>query len=120
DIPILEYLLVPEILLYVLIAVLGYLLFSALYVGVGASMADITSTNNFQGMVMMLPFLPFIFISPVIRDPSGLIAQIGTFIPFTSPGVLLLRLSILEEWPWIEIFIALAVLSVSIYIFMKL
>ncbi|MEH7238736.1 ABC transporter permease [Bacillus sp. JJ1562] len=120
DIPILEYLFVPEVLLFVLIAVLGYLLFAALFVGVGATMADMSSAGNFQGMVMMLPFLPFIFIGPVVGDPSGMFAQIGTYIPFSAPGVLLLRLTLLEEWPWIEILLSLSILIVSIWLFMKL
>ncbi len=120
DIPILEYLFVPEVLLFVLIAILGYLLFSALFVGVGATMADMSSAGNFQGLVMMLPFLPFIFIGPIVGDPSGLFAKVGTFIPFATPGVLLLRLTLLEEWPWMEIGIALLILVLSIWLFMKL
>lgn len=120
DIPILDYLIGPEVLLFVLIAILGYLLFAALFVGVGATMADMSSAGNFQGMVMMLPFLPFVFIGPVIGDPGGLIAQIGTYIPFTAPGVLLLRLTFLEEWPWIEIIVSLVILGISIWLCMKL
>lgn len=120
DVPILQYLFVPELLLYLLIAILGYLLFAALFVGVGATMADVTTSGNFQGLVFMLPFLPFIFIGPVVNDPSGLIAQIGSYIPFSAPGVLLLRLTILEEWPWVEIIISLAILVISIVIMMKL
>ncbi|MFT4416127.1 ABC transporter permease [Fredinandcohnia humi] len=120
DIAVFNYLLVPEIALYVVIAILGYLLFSALFVGVGATMADMSSAGNFQGLVMMLPFLPFVFIGPVASDPSGLIAQVGTYIPFTAPGVLLLRLTLLENWPWLEIGISLVVLSISIWLFMKL
>lgn len=115
-----KYLLAPELLLYILIACMGYLLFSAIFVGIGATMSDMTTAGNFQGFVMMLPFLPFLFIGPVVNDPSGLWAQVGTYIPFTTPGVLLLRLTILEEWPWIEIAIGLAILAVSIWIFMKL
>lgn len=120
DIPILEYLFVPELILFVAIAILGYFLFAALFVGFGATMADITSSGNFQGMIMMLPFLPFVFIGPVLSDPSGLFAQIGTYFPFTTPGVLLLRLSIMEELPWTQIIIALAILVVSIWICTKL
>ncbi|PAV31493.1 hypothetical protein CIL05_02225 [Virgibacillus profundi] len=120
DIPIMEYLLVPELALLIGIAILGFLLFASIFVGIGATMADISTAGNFQGMVMMLPFLPFIFIGPVASDPSGLMAQIGTYIPFTSPGVLLLRLSMLDEWPWMEIVISLAILIVSVWIFMKL
>lgn len=120
EVPVLSYLLVSELLLYLLIAVMGYLLFAALFVGVGATMADVTTAGNFQGLVMMLPFLPFVFIGPILHNPSGLIAQIGSFIPFSAPGVLLLRLTILDEWPVFEIVLALIVLAVSIWIFMKL
>ncbi|HLR63251.1 MAG TPA: ABC transporter permease [Lentibacillus sp.] len=119
NVAILEYLLVPELILLIGIAILGYFLFAALFVGVGATMADMSTTGNFQGMVMMLPFLPFIFIAPVINDPSGIVAQVGTYIPFTTPGVLLMRLMVLEEWPWVEIIIALAILVVSIWILTK-
>lgn len=120
DVPILEYLFVGELLLLIAIAILGYLLFASIFVGIGATMADMSTAGNFQGMVMMLPFLPAIFIGPVINDPSGFVAQLGTYIPFTSPGVLLLRLSLLEEWPWMEILIAIAILAVSVWFFMKL
>ena len=120
DIPLIEYLLVPELLLFVAIAIMGYFLYAAIFVGVGATMADMSSAGNFQGLVMMLPFLPFMFIGPVLSDPSGLFAQVGTYIPFSAPGVLLLRLSLLESWPWVEIAISLAILLVSIWVFMKL
>lgn len=120
DIPIAKYLLVPELLLLLVIALAGYLLFAALFVGIGATVEDMTATSNFQGMVMMLPFLPFLFISPIMNDPSGWAAKVGSFIPFTAPGVLLMRLSLLDEWPWTELIIALAVLFVSIWVMMKL
>lgn len=120
DVPILEYLFVPELALMLVIAVLGYLLFAALFVGIGATMADISTAGNFQGMIMMLPFAALIFVGPVFSDPSGIWAQIGSYIPFTSPAILILRLSLMEEWPWIEIIIALAILIVSVWVFMKL
>ncbi|MCZ2258093.1 ABC transporter permease [Sporosarcina sp. G11-34] len=120
DFPLLEYLLVPELFLLLFIAFAGYLLFAAIFVGIGATVEDMTATSNFQGIVIMLPFLPVILIGPILADPSGLIAQIGSFIPITAPAVLLVRLSILDEWPWMEIGIAVAVLVFSIWLFMKL
>lgn len=120
DIPLLEYLFVPELLLFLFIAFAGYFLFAAIFVGLGATVEELTATSNFQGMIMMLPFLPFLFIAPIMSDPSGLIAKVGTFIPITSPAILLLRLSMLEEWPWMEIVISLVILVISIWLFMKL
>lgn len=120
DFPLLEYLLVPEMFLLLFIAFAGYLLFAAIFVGIGATVEDMTATSNFQGMVMMLPFLPAIFIMPILSDPSGLIAKIGSFIPITAPAVWLVRLSVLEEWPWMELGIAIVILLLSIWLFMKL
>ncbi|MBP2076331.1 ABC transporter permease [Oceanobacillus polygoni] len=120
DIPIMEYLLVPETLLLVFIAILSYLMFASIFVGIGATMSDITTAGNFQGFVMMLPFAPLVIMGPVFKDPSGIVAQVGTYIPFTAPGVLIMRLSTLEQWPWIEIIISLIVIMASVWIFMKL
>ena len=93
---------------------------AALFVGLGATIEDMSSTSNFQGLIMMLPFSPLLLIGPILSDPSGLVAQIGTFIPFTSPAVLIVRLSLLEEWPWVEIGIAIALLAVVVWLVMKL
>jgi ABC-2 type transport system permease protein len=120
DIPLLEYLFVPELLILLLIAVAGYLLFAAIFVGIGATVEDMTATSNFQGMIMMLPFLPLVFIGPLIDDPSGTVAKVGTFIPVTSPAVLIMRLSMLDEWPWLEVILALIVLAASIWFTIKL
>lgn len=120
DIPIMTYLLVPETILLVMIALLSYLMFAAIFVGIGATMSDIASAGNFQGLVMMLPFLPLIIMGPVISNPNGIIGTVSTFIPFTSPGVLLIRLTILDEWPWMEIAIALVIILLSIILFMKI
>ncbi|WP_404406938.1 ABC transporter permease [Jeotgalibacillus malaysiensis] len=120
DLPIMEYLFVPELALLIVIALIGYLLFAALFVGLGATIEDMSSTSNFQGLVMMLPFSPVILIGPVLSDPNGLAAQVGSYIPFTSPAVLIMRLSLLEEWPWVEIAIGMTILILSVWLFMKL
>ncbi|MBD8003719.1 ABC transporter permease [Bacillus norwichensis] len=119
ELPLMEYLLVPETMLLLVLAVSGYLLFSAIFVAIGATVEDMTATSNFQGMVMMLPFLPLIFIGPIIADPSGVIAKIGSFFPITSPAVWIIRLSMLDEWPWVEIVIALVILFATIWLMMK-
>jgi len=120
DFTIFEYLFVPELIILLLIAILGYLFFAALFVGLGATMEDVSASGNFQGMALMLPFLPVILIRPILDDPSGLIAQIGSYIPFTSPAVLIMRLTLLDIWPWAEIVIGVGILLVSVWLFMRL
>lgn len=120
DFPILEYLLMPETLLLVFIAILGYLLFAAIFAGIGATFEDMDQTSNFQGIVFLLPWLPAALFSPVISDPEGIIAQAGSYFPLTAPAVLIMRLSVLESWPWIEISVSIIILLISIWLFMKL
>ncbi|KMK76110.1 ABC transporter permease [Alkalihalobacillus pseudalcaliphilus] len=120
DFPLLSYLFVPELLVLVLIAVAGYLLFAAIFVGIGATVDEVSSTSNFQGIIFMIPWLPFILLGPILSDPEGLIAQIGSYFPLTAPGVLIIRLSMLEEWPWIEVIISMLILFVTIWLFIKL
>lgn len=120
EFPILEYLFVPELLLFLLISILGYLLFASLFVGIGATMSDVSTAGNFQGFILMIPFVSFFFIGPVAGDPTGLLAQVLSYVPFTSPLILLFRLVMLDQWSWIEIGISLAILIVSVWIMMKL
>src|SRR5690625_3562932 len=120
DLPLFEYLLVPELVVLLTIAILGYLLFASIFVGLGATMEDASSTGNFQGLVLMLPFLPFILLGPVLSDPAGTVAKVGSYIPFTSPGIFIIRLSTIEEWPWMDIIIGIVILIISVWIFMKL
>src|SRR5690625_7649642 len=120
DFPMFEYLFVPELAILLLIAILGYLFFASIFVGLGATIEDVSTSGNFQGLVLMLPFVPFMLIGPVMSDPHGVIAKVGSFIPVTSPGILLLRLTMLEEWPTLEIAICLGILVVCVWLFMKL
>lgn len=120
DLPIFDYLFVPELVVLLFIAILGYLLFASLFVGLGATMEDVSTSGNFQGLVLMLPFLPFILLGPILSDPTGMVAKIGSFIPVTSPGILIIRLSMLDEWPWMEVVIAIVILVISVWLFMKL
>src|SRR5699024_10261785 len=118
--PIIEHLFVPELLIFLLIALLGYLLFAALFVGIGATIEDVSTSGNFQGLILMLPFLPIVFIGPIIANPNGIVAKVTSFVPITSPATLIVRLSLLEEWPWIELSIAIVVLIITVWLFMKL
>ena len=69
----------------------GYLLFSALFVGLGATMEDLQSAGNAQSIVIMLPMLAFLFLGPVISNPNGSIAVFASLFPLTSSAIMMLR-----------------------------
>lgn len=115
DLPIGQYISVQVLPTLVLTFLLGYLFFAAIFIGVGATMEDLQSASNSQGMVFMLPFLSFVLLGPVISDPDGLIAQIGSFFPITAPFVLVLRLGLTKPPAW-EVLVSMTLLGVSIVI----
>lgn len=69
----------------------GYLLFSALFIGLGATMEDLQSASNSQGLVIMLPMLAFLFLGPTFSNPDGTVAVFASIFPFTSPVIMMLR-----------------------------
>ncbi|MYL64488.1 hypothetical protein GLW07_14110 [Bacillus hwajinpoensis] len=116
---ILKYLFVPKTIVLVFIALLGYFLFAALLIGLGATVEDVTSSSNFQGTIMMLPFSFSLFILPVLEEPNGMAATIGSYLPFTATGTLIFRLSLLEVWPWGEIIGSICLLLLTSWVCMK-
>lgn len=101
-----------------LFTLLGYLFYAALFVGIGATMEDIQSASNTQGLVFMLPMLSFLVIGPVVTNPEGTIAQIATFFPVTTPTVAILRLG-MEALPVWEIAVAGVIMLISTWLVIK-
>lgn len=118
--PILQYLLIPEIIPMTFFALSGYLMYSSIFVAIGATMEDAQSGSSFQGVIFLLPMLPIFVIGPIIANPSGIIALLGTYFPLTAPGVMLARLSISDNLPLWEILLSAVILLATIFIIMKL
>lgn len=78
----------------------AYLLYAALFVGMGATMEDLQSASNSQGMVFMLPMLSFLFIPPVVSNPNGFIAVLASIFPFTSSVIMIVRSSMVPVPLW--------------------
>ena len=76
------------------------LLYSALFVGLGATMEDVRSAGNAQGLVVMLPMLAFLFIGPVFNNPDGSMAVFASIFPLTSSTIMMLRsgLTVVPLW----------------------
>lgn len=102
DIPLGDYITPSLIPAYAVFTLLGYLLFAAIFVGMGGTMDSMETASNLQGMVFMLPALPFFVIGPIIGNPDGAIARFATLFPLTSPVVTILRsgFTVLRTWEW--------------------
>ena len=78
---------------FVLYFVGGYFLYSSLYAAIGAAVDNETDSQQFL-LPIMMPLILAIYIGffTVINDPHGNIATVFSFIPLTSPIVMLMRI----------------------------
>ena len=81
------------VIAFILFFIGGYLLFSSLYAAIGAAVDNETDTQQFM-LPVILPLILAIYVGmfTVIEDPHGTISTVFSFIPFTSPVVMLMRI----------------------------
>src|SRR5699024_1977598 len=94
---ILYYLFMFVSILFLFFSILCYLFFASLFVGLGATIEDVSASGSFQGMVLMLPFVPVMFISSILQDPNSTVVKAISYIPFTSPFVMIFRLTLMKN-----------------------
>ncbi|WP_372937067.1 ABC transporter permease [Seonamhaeicola sp.] len=71
----------------------GYLLYSSLYAAIGAAVDNETDTQQFMLPILMpLILAVYIGIFTVIEDPHGTVSTVFSYIPLTSPVVMLMRI----------------------------
>lgn len=87
----------------------GYLLYSSLYAAIGAAVDNETDTQQFM-LPIVMPLMLGIYVGffTVIENPHGTISTIFSFIPFTSPIVMLMRIPF--GVPWWQIALSLVLL----------
>lgn len=81
------------IIMFILFFVGGYLLYASLYAAVGAAVDSETDTQQFM-LPMLMPLILAVYVGffTVIEDPHGTVSQVFSYIPFTSPVVMLMRI----------------------------
>ena len=81
------------ILAFILFFIGGYLLYSSLYAAIGAAVDNETDTQQFM-IPILLPLILAIYVGvfTVIDEPHGTVSTVFSFIPFTSPVVMLMRI----------------------------
>ena len=87
----------------------GFLLYSSLYAAIGAAVDNETDTQQFMfPIIMPLMLAMYVGVFTVIEDPHGTVSTIFSFIPFTSPIVMLMRIPF--GVPWWQILLSVAIL----------
>lgn len=81
------------IIAFILFFICGYLLYSSFYAAIGAAVNNETDTQQFMlPIILPLVLAVYIGIFTVIEDPHGTVSTIFSFVPLTSPVVMLMRI----------------------------
>lgn len=77
---------------FVLYFIGGYLLYGSLFAGFGSAVDQQSDANQFTMPIMMIIILALLIGEGCMQDPDGTLGVICSFIPFTSPIVMMIRL----------------------------
>lgn len=90
----------------------GYFLYSSIYAAIGAAVDSETDTQQFM-LPLIMPLMLAIYVGffAVIDNPDGIVAVVFSYIPLTSPIVMLMRIPFGVAW-W-ELAISVSILIAS-------
>jgi ABC-2 type transport system permease protein len=103
-----------QIIFFVVYFLLGYLLYSSIAAALGAM---VNSEQELQqlNMLLVMPLAGCFFaMVPVITNPGGTLARLLSFIPFCTPLIMYLRISLSTPHAW-EIALSIGLMLISIY-----
>jgi ABC-2 type transport system permease protein len=105
----------PELLVYGLAYyVLGFVLFSALLAGVGSVCNTVKETQSLMMPITLIFIIPLVTWPQLARDPNGDLARILSYVPPTTPMLMVLRLASSPDIWWGEIVLSFVVLTAGV------
>jgi ABC-2 type transport system permease protein len=75
---------------YLIVAIF---LFGSVFIAIGSAVTDIKDGQGLMGPVMMLFAMPFFVWRPIMEAPEGMLATTMSLVPFATPSLMILRLS---------------------------
>jgi ABC-2 type transport system permease protein len=103
------------VLLLIVFFLLGYTFYAALFAAIGSMVNSEQEAQQAQLPIVMLLIISIMFLQPVLNAPDGKLANILTWLPFSSPIVMPLRMSAVNVAAW-EVAASIFALAAGCYI----
>lgn len=91
----------------------GYMLYGAMFAAVGSSVDNVQEVAQFTTPITMPLIISVVMLTFIAESPNSTIATILSYIPFTSPVIMMARVPY-DSVPWYEIVGSIIVLIASI------
>jgi ABC-2 type transport system permease protein len=102
-------------LVLLLFFVAGYVFYSALFAAVGAMVSSEQEAQQALMPIILLLVSSFVFFQPILSKPTSGLAQTLSWLPFSAPIVMPLRIAVIPVAGW-EIAVALISVAAGSYI----
>lgn len=79
---------------------LGYLFYASLFAAVGATVNSEQDAQQASAPIAFLLVPSFVFVQPIALNPTGTLAKVMSFLPFSAPIIMPMRMSIVEVPAW--------------------
>jgi ABC-2 type transport system permease protein len=99
---------------------IAFFTIAAMMAAVGSAVTDIHEAQALMMPIMVVVMIPMLLMMPIISAPSGRMATIMSFVPPISPFVMVLRMSSSQPPPQWQLFLALGIGVVTVYIALKM
>jgi ABC-2 type transport system permease protein len=94
---------------FVLFFLVGYLLYASLFSAIGSAVEQQQDAQGLMLPIMLPIILSIMFMQGVVENPSSTLAVVLSFIPFTSPISMVVRVAVSEVPLW-EVLLSFALL----------
>ncbi len=99
--------------------ILGFVFYTSLFVGIGSVVTSEQEAQQITTYLSLLLVLPIIFVLPALENPDALYIKILSYIPFTLPSFMMLRLNI-SPVPYWEMLSTILIMIISIYLMIEI
>ncbi len=101
--------------------VLGFFLYGMIMAGIGALGTSQRETQQTAGVVSFAAVIPLMFIPVLIEYPNGGLARALSYIPFTAPTTMVLRVTApAADVPVLDVILSAALIVLTIWLTLKL
>ncbi len=95
--------------------VLGFIFYTSIFVGAGSIASTEQEAQQLTSYISLILLFPIILVFSAVQNSDSFMLQLLSYIPFTTPSIMILRLN-LQEVSLQEILITTLILIISIYI----
>lgn len=99
--------------------ILGFLFYTTIFVSMGSLVTTEQEAQQMTTYVSLILIIPIVIAVPAMQNPDSPIVKILSYIPFTIPSIMLLRLKIAPV-PTMDLIFTLAIMIFSIIITIKI